>query len=68
LLAASFGSLESVQWFLTDIPLHHYLEFAKSKRGQADQKVKSLDQTPGGFERAVSKWLTKRSESSYIFP
>lgn len=65
LLAASSGALESVEWFLTDIPLRHYLEFSQSKGARDDIRLKHLAQSPGGFDGAISKWLKDQSECSF---
>lgn len=62
--AASTASLESVEWFLSDAPLRCYLEFIASKAAQEDPRIAQLGQAPGGFEGAVSSWLTKNSTSS----
>ncbi|KAM7224255.1 hypothetical protein V8F06_000036 [Rhypophila decipiens] len=62
LLAAEYGSLESVEWFLTDIPLRHYLEFSRSKGARDDARLKHLAQAPGGFDGAISKWLKDQND------
>jgi len=62
LTAALAGCLESVEWFLSEIPLRHYLEFAKSKAAREDLRLKHLGQTPGGIEGAITKWLDDQSE------
>ncbi|KAK3329602.1 hypothetical protein B0H66DRAFT_31713 [Apodospora peruviana] len=62
LFAAEAGCIESVEWFLTDIPLRLYLEFTKSKAAREDPRLKHLAQAPGGFEGAISKWLKDQSD------
>ncbi|KAL2022786.1 hypothetical protein VTK56DRAFT_4602 [Thermocarpiscus australiensis] len=62
MLAALVGRIETVEWFLSDIPLRHYLAFAKSKAARDDVKLKHLAQAPGGFDGAISKWLNDQSE------
>jgi hypothetical protein len=62
LYAAVLGSLESVEWFLSDAPTRHYVDFGKSKTAREDPRLKHLSQAPGGFDRAVSKWLTASSK------
>lgn len=57
LQAACAGSLESVEYFLSDTPHRQYSEFIKSKAGRDDPRLKHLKDSPGGFERAISKWL-----------
>ncbi|KAK0655741.1 hypothetical protein B0T16DRAFT_397626 [Cercophora newfieldiana] len=62
LLAALAGCFESTIWFLSDVPLHHYLDFAKSKAARSDVRLKHLASSPGGIEGAVTKWLDDQSE------
>lgn len=57
LCAAQKGCIESVEWFLSDAPLRNYLEFGKSKAAKDDVRLKHLNQSQGGFERAVARWL-----------
>ncbi|GKT40101.1 uncharacterized protein ColSpa_00282 [Colletotrichum spaethianum] len=60
--AAYAGNIESVEWFLGDAPHRHYLEFGKSKTARDDPRLKHLSQAPGGFDRAISKWLGIQNE------
>ncbi|KAF4955378.1 hypothetical protein FSARC_11864 [Fusarium sarcochroum] len=55
--AALEGSVESVEFFLGDTPHRLYSEFAKSKAAKEDSRYKHLKESPGGFDRAISKWL-----------
>ncbi|KAF4494819.1 ankyrin repeat [Fusarium agapanthi] len=55
--AALGGSVESVELFLGDVPHRLYGEFAKSKASKEDSRFKHLKESPGGFDRAISKWL-----------
>lgn len=55
--AALGGSVQSVEYFLGDAPHRQYSEFAKSKAGREDSRLKHLKESPGGFDRAISKWL-----------
>ena len=64
LLAAFVGRIESVEWFLSDTPSRQYLAFAKSKAAREDDRLKHLAQAPGGFDGAISKWLSDQSESA----
>ncbi|KAI1415647.1 ankyrin [Hypoxylon sp. FL1857] len=58
LLEAAFvGSLESTEWFISGAPLRNYLEFGKSTIAKEDERLKHLTEAPGGFDRAISKWL-----------
>ncbi|KAI0841040.1 ankyrin [Hypoxylon sp. FL0890] len=57
LQAALEGSLESTEWFISDAPMRHYLEFGKSKIAKEDPRLRHLTEAPGGFDRAISKWL-----------
>ena len=60
LKAAKFGSLESIQWFLTDLPALEYLKFAESHPG--DKRVRALSDSKGGFKAAIEKWLNTRAD------
>jgi hypothetical protein len=62
--AALEGNIESVEWFLGDTPLRHYVEFSNMKSAQTDSRLKHLTKTAGAFERAVSRWLGIQSELS----
>lgn len=62
LLAAQSAQIASVEWFLSDAPLRHYLSFCKSKAAREDVRIKHLGQQKGGFEGAISKWLTDNSD------
>ncbi|KAI9171446.1 ankyrin repeat [Paramyrothecium foliicola] len=55
--AALGGSLESVEFFLSDAPHRLYGEFGKSKAARDDVRLKHLKDSPGGFDRSISKWL-----------
>ncbi|KAK7424963.1 hypothetical protein QQX98_000241 [Neonectria punicea] len=55
--AALGGSVESVEFFLGDAPHRLYNEFSKSKAAREDPRLKHLKESPGGFDRAISKWL-----------
>ncbi|RYC64850.1 hypothetical protein CHU98_g1360 [Xylaria longipes] len=57
LRAALKGSLDSVEWFLGDAPMRHYREFGTSKVAREDPRLKHLNESPGGFDRAITKWL-----------
>ncbi|KAK2004117.1 ankyrin [Colletotrichum falcatum] len=60
--AASAGNIESVEWFLGDAPHRHYVEFGKSKTAHEDPRLKHISQAPGGFDRAISRWLGLQNE------
>ena len=62
LIAAMAGCLDGVEWFLTDIPLRHYLDFAQSKAARGDVRVKHLASSPGGIAGAITKWLDDQSK------
>ncbi|RYP25160.1 hypothetical protein DL765_000041 [Monosporascus sp. GIB2] len=62
LIAALKGSRESVEWFLSDTPMRHYLEFASSKVAKEDPRLKHLSQAPGGFDRAIMRWLGMQND------
>ncbi|CAM1506895.1 Fc.00g065360.m01.CDS01 [Cosmosporella sp. VM-42] len=60
--AALGGSVQSVEYFLGDAPHRQYSEFSKSKAGREDSRLKHLKDSPGGFDRAISKWLGADNE------
>lgn len=60
--AASQGSLESVEWFLSTAPMRHYSEFAGTHAH--DVRLKRLAQAEGGIHKSISSWLDTRSEFS----
>ncbi|KAK4205349.1 hypothetical protein QBC40DRAFT_51092 [Triangularia verruculosa] len=62
LIAAQSAQIASVEWFLSDAPLRHYLSFCKSKAAREDVRIKHLGQSKGGFEGAISKWLSDNSD------
>ncbi|KAG5981462.1 hypothetical protein E4U55_002909 [Claviceps digitariae] len=55
--AALEGSIDGVEFFLSDKPHRLYAEFGKSKAARDDARFKHLKESPGGFERAIAKWL-----------
>ncbi|KAI0404447.1 ankyrin repeat protein [Xylaria palmicola] len=62
LTAALKGSLESVEWFLGDAPMRYYREFGASKIGREDPRLKHLNNSPGGFDRAIARWLGAQND------
>ena len=54
------GNLKSVEYFLSDAPLHRYQEFAK--RFDDDKRIQSLAQAEGGIDKALMSWLGTRSD------
>ncbi|KAF2867127.1 hypothetical protein BDV95DRAFT_528151 [Massariosphaeria phaeospora] len=61
LLHAAFGgSLASVEWFLSDAPTRHYLDFAEAYKH--NKLIKHLNTAAGGFEKVLRKWLGARHE------
>jgi hypothetical protein len=58
LLHAVIGSrVDSVEFFLSDTPHRLYNEFAKTKQAREDPRLQHIMASPGGFNRAISKWL-----------
>ncbi|KAI1364570.1 ankyrin repeat protein [Xylaria arbuscula] len=57
LTAALSGSIASVEWFLGDAPMRHYREFGTSTVAKEDPRLKHLNESQGGFDRAITKWL-----------
>ena len=54
LIAAKKGSLESLEYLLSDTPVRLYHEFAKENGD--DKRVKKLAQAEGGIEKAITDW------------
>lgn len=65
LYAALGGRVESAEFFLSDAPHRMYAEFAKSKSALENFRLQHLKESPGGFDRAISKWLGADSELQY---
>jgi hypothetical protein len=63
LKSAYSGSIESVQWFLSDAPARMYMEFAATNK--LDERVQILEQSNDGFEKTIINWLNARSESKF---
>lgn len=61
LKAAHSGSIDSLQWLLSDVALQKYMEFAATNKG--DRKVRMLEQSQDGFENTIKKWLVSRRKS-----
>lgn len=61
LQAALDGSIESVEYFLSDTPKRCYSEFARENKDWPPVQI--LGKTAGGFDAAVSKFLDKNSQS-----
>lgn len=55
LRAAYNGNLDSIKWFLSDVPRQKYKEFAASFAD--DEDVKSIANIPGGFDGVLASWL-----------
>ena len=61
LTAAHFGSLETVEWFLSDSPLRCYREFAEANKD--DKRLKQLSLSKTGFQGTVESFLIARSHT-----
>ncbi len=59
LSAAIEGNLESTEYFLSDAPLHRYLEFAESLKDE--KRIQALAQTKGGIKGTLNSWLSTRN-------
>lgn len=60
LVAAHDGSIESVEWFLSDAPARTYRVFAD--RNKEDKRIKALEQSKAGFAKTIGTWLNARSK------
>lgn len=57
LQAAHLGSIDSVEWFMSDAPLRRYKEFAEANKN--DKRIKTLA-SGKGFEKSIGKWLNTK--------
>ncbi|KAF4634032.1 hypothetical protein G7Y89_g4076 [Cudoniella acicularis] len=60
LQAAVKGSVELVEWFMSDAPMRRYNEFAEKNKN--DKRVKTLEESGKGFNKTIGTWLTANSE------
>lgn len=58
--AAYSGSLESVEWFLSDAPMRYYSAFASTNKH--DERLQNLAKASGGIDQSISKWLATRGK------
>ncbi len=59
LQAAHMGSIDSVEWFMSDAPMRRYKEFADANKH--DKRIKTLEESGEGFDRTIGKWLDTKS-------
>ena len=59
LQAARYGSIDSVEWFMSDAPLRRYKEFAEANK--EDKRIKTLEASGTTFESSVGSWLAMKS-------
>jgi len=60
LRAALIGTLEQVEWILSDAPLRCYKHFAQAH--QDDKRLQKISSIEGGFEGALKGFLRSRSQ------
>lgn len=60
LRAAYVGSMDSVEWFMSDAPLRRYKEFAEINKN--DKRIKTLEESGKGFDRTIGAWLDAKNE------
>ena len=60
LRAILLGDMKSIEYFYSDSPVNRYLEFAKSFKD--DSLISSLAKAEGGVEKALTTWLSTRSD------
>jgi ankyrin repeat protein len=60
LQAAHMGSIESVEWLMSDAPMRRYKEFAE--KNKSDKRIKILDESNKGFDKTIGKWLNTNSK------
>ncbi|KAH6681535.1 ankyrin repeat-containing domain protein [Halenospora varia] len=60
LRSARAGSVESVEWFMSDAPMRRYKEFAE--KNKHDKRIKTLEESGKGFDKTIGTWLSTKSE------
>jgi hypothetical protein len=60
LRAAKLGSLDAVEWFMSDAPLRRYKEFAETNKD--DKRIKTLKEAGKGFDNTISTWMDSKSQ------
>jgi hypothetical protein len=58
LQAAKLGSIDAVEWFMSDAPMRRYKEFAESNKH--DKRIKTLEEAGKGFDKTIGSWLTMK--------
>jgi hypothetical protein len=57
LQAAKLGSLDAVEWFMSDAPMRRYKEFAETNKH--DRRIKTLEEGKG-FDKTIGTWLNAK--------
>ena len=57
LQAAKLGSLDAVEWFMSDAPMRRYKEFAETNKH--DKRIKTLEGGKG-FDKTIGTWLNAK--------
>lgn len=65
LQAAKTGSLEAIEWYMSDAPSRCYAEFAE--KNKADKRLKHLAKVKGGIEQAIADWLELRRKFPNLY-
>ena len=60
LQAAKAGSVQAVEWFMSDAPLRRYKEFAGIN--QHDKRIRALEESGNGFDKTIRTWLSAKSK------
>lgn len=66
LQAAHMGSLDSLEWFMSDASLRRYKEFAA--KNKHDKRIQALEQDGKGFDKTIGAWLGKSSMFDSLSP
>ncbi|KIX96415.1 uncharacterized protein Z520_07681 [Fonsecaea multimorphosa CBS 102226] len=59
LAAAVEGNLKTTEYFMSDAPLRHYLEFAETLK--EDKRIQALALAKGGIRGTLNAWLSTRN-------
>jgi hypothetical protein len=63
LRAANLGSIESLEWFMSDAPMRRYKQFAESNAN--DKRIQTLKESGKGFEKTIATWMNAQSNFLY---
>jgi hypothetical protein len=60
LRAAKLGSIESLEWFMSDAPMRRYKQFAETNKN--DKRIQTLMESGKGFDKTIATWMNAQSK------